>query len=148
MIRRVIFVTLAGFMLMRNRFVKLKTARSGQKVKVISEQVTRGKLNDGIINTMLEILGTEVDTHAVSPDLIHKAGAKLAKYGTPESCLLSLHLSNYSGIAYPEETNELLREAVCKFEVTRSNSRTVDILRGKYLFEDIIRCPHQNSLSQ
>jgi hypothetical protein len=72
-------------------------------------------------------------------EVIYKAAIELAKHGTPQSCYLAIQLSNYSDIKYPEEIEELLRDAACKFAPSDGHkrfdiSRIIDIVRGKYLY--------------
>ena len=126
----------AVFVIQNNRYFKLKTARRGKKLLVVVQQTARGRLNDRIVQVMIDELTNEyIDTYSIKEDLVHSAGLELAKHGTPESCLLAMYVSNYSGVKYPESTNEIIREAACNFACTQ-DSRTVDIVRGKYLFED------------
>jgi hypothetical protein len=132
----------AGFLISRNRYFILKTAKPGHKIKTIAQQVCRCRLNDHTIKVMLSVLSTEtIGTYDIDCDLIHKAGEKLAIYGTPDSCLLAIHLSNYSNINYSEVIHETIREASCNFTET---SRTVEIIRGKYLYQDQ-DFPHQTA---
>jgi hypothetical protein len=136
----ILFGIFAGFLVSRSRYFILKTAKPGYKVQTIARQVCRGTLNDRILRVMLKVLNTEtIGTYAVDCDLIHKAGEKLAKYGTPDACLLAIHLSNYSDVNYSEVIHETIREASCNFTET---SRTVEIIRGKYLYQDQ-GSPHQ-----
>jgi hypothetical protein len=138
-----LFGIFAGFLISRNRYFILKTAKPGHKIKTIAQQVCRGTLNDRTIKVMLDVVSTEsIGTYNVDQGLINKAGEKLAKYGTPDSCLLAMHLSNYSNIDYSDVVHETIREASCHFVET---SRTVDIIRGKYLFQD---SPRQTVQSQ
>jgi hypothetical protein len=117
-------------------------AKPGYKIQTIAHQVCRGALNDRIVRVMLTVLSTEtIGTYEVECGLIHKAGEKLAKYGTPDACLLAIHLSNYSNVNYSDVIHETIREASCNFTDT---SRTVEIIRGKYLYQDQDRdSPHQ-----
>ncbi len=115
-------------------------AKPGYKVQTIAKQVCRGTLNDRILKFMLQVLSTEtIGIYEVDCDLIHKAGEKLATYGSPDACLLAIHLSNYSNVNYSEVIHETIREASCNFTET---SRTVEIIRGKYLYQDQ-GSPHQ-----
>ena len=124
----------AGFIISRNRYFILKTAKPGYKIQTIARQICRGSLNDRIIKVMMTVLGTEtIGTYDVDCDLIYKAGEKLARYGTPDACLLAIHLSNYSNVNYSNVIHETIREASCNFTDT---SRTVEIIRGKYLYQD------------
>jgi len=85
---------------------------------------------------MLDVLNSEsAEIYPIPEELVEKAGLELAKYGTPDSCLLAMHLSNFSGINYSEQVTEVMRNAACLFEAGSSDSRTIDIVRGKYLFQ-------------
>jgi hypothetical protein len=134
--RIALLALVAVFVIQNNRYFKLRTARRGKKLLVVAEQAARGGLNDRIVQVMVDTITSEyMDTYSIQEDLVHRAGLELAKHGTPESCLLAMYVSNYSGVKYPESTNEIIREAACNFTGIQ-DSRTVDIVRGKYLFED------------
>lgn len=129
-----LFGIVSVWLVTRNRYLILKMARPGCKIHTIARQVCRGNLNDHIIKVMLAVLSSEtIGTYYINSELIHKAGLKLSKYGTPESCLLATHLSNYSNINYSEAIHETIREASCNFT---GNSRIIEIIRGKYLYQD------------
>jgi hypothetical protein len=120
----------------KHAFIRLKLAQPGKKIQVIAERVVRGTLNDVVIACMLDVLNSEtMGTYNVREELVYEAGFKLATYGSPESCLLAMHLSNYTGVKYSNEITEKIRDAACLF-VPGHDSRTVDIVRGKYLYED------------
>jgi hypothetical protein len=142
LVSSVVVCSLTAFYISQNRYFRLKTAKNGQKIRTIVEQVVKGNLNDRVIQTMLDVLSTEmIGVHDVNTDLVYKAGFELAKYGTPHSCLLAMHLSNYTGVKYSETIIEIIREASCFFIVGSdysSVSRIVEIVRGKYLYEDYI----------
>ena len=124
------------FFISRNRHLILKRARPGHKIHTIAVQVTRGNLNDRILKVMLEVLNTEdMGTYRINEKLIEKAGSILAKHGTPDACLLAMHLSNFSGVNYSDEVTENIRNAACLFEVGSSDSRTIDIVRCKYFYQ-------------
>jgi hypothetical protein len=112
-------------------------------VAIVAHQASKGNLDDELVEAMLDVIATEtIGSYRVNEDTILKAGRHLATYGTPESCLLAMHLSNYSGVRYPEEINEIIREAACLFVSCPDSSilaRIIEIVRGKYLFEDPIR---------
>lgn len=127
---------ISWFFVSRNRHVILKKAHPGHKIHTIATQVVRGNLNDRTIKLMLDVLSSETEAlHPLTEELIEKAGLELAKYGTPESCLLAMHLSNFSGINYSDRVTEIIRNAACLFEAGSSDSRTIEIVRGKYLFQ-------------
>jgi len=133
---------ITGFFLSRNRYFIVKYAKSGKKVATIAHVASKGNLNEKIIEAMLASMATEIiGLYRVNEETIQDAGLELAKYGSPESCLLAMHLSNYSGVKYPESTNEIIREASCMFLCCPDSSivsRIIEIVRGKYLFEDVI----------
>ena len=136
----ILFGIFTGFLISRNRYFILKTAKPGYKIQTIARQVCRGALSDRIVKVMLKVLSTEtIGTYDVDCDLIYKAGEKLAKYGSPDACLLAIHLSNYSNVHYSRVTHETIREASCNFI---GDSRTIEIIRGKYLYQDQ-DFPHQ-----
>ena len=65
-------------------------------------------------------------------------GPWLAYIGTPDACLLAIHLSNFSGAEWPVATRELFTNACCEFG-DRSGSgsgdqRTIEIVRAKFLW--------------
>jgi hypothetical protein len=127
---------ISWFFVSRNRHLILKRARPGHKIHTIITQVVRGNLDDRIIKVMLDVLNSEsAEIYPIPEELVEKAGLELAKYGTPDSCLLAMHLSNFSGINYSEQVTEVIRNAACLFEAGSSDSRTIDIVRGKYLFQ-------------
>ncbi len=128
-----------AFFAFKNRSLRLDIARPGKKLREIAKQASRGKLNDKLITKMLKVLSSEtIGRYDVDSEIIEKAGIALATHGTPESCLLAMHLSNYSDVQYSESTTELMRNAACMFSDTVSDTRTIDIVRGKYLFENLI----------
>jgi hypothetical protein len=129
----------SAFVVYNRRVLRLRTAARGRKLLAVSKEAARGKLNDRIVRLMLETLSSEyIDAYTVQEDIVHKAGLELGLHGTPDSCLLAMYISNYSGMSYPESTNEIIREAACHFTSPHHDSRTVDIVQGKYLFEDSI----------
>jgi hypothetical protein len=133
---------ITGFFLSRNRYFIVKYAKPGKKVATIAHVASKGNLDEKIIEVMLTSMTTEtVGLYRVDEETIQDAGFELAKYGSPESCFLAMHLSNYSGVKYPESTNEIIREAACMFlsyPDSSSVARIIEIVRGKYLFEDVI----------
>lgn len=133
---------ITGFFLSQNKYFIVKYAKPGKKVATIAHLASKGNLDDAFIEAMLASMATEtIGLYRVSEEIVLKAGLELAKYGSPESCLLAMHLSNYSGIKYPESINEIIREAACLFVSCPDSSvvsRIIDIVRGKYLFEDVI----------
>ena len=133
---------ISGFFLSRNRYFIVKYAKPGKKVATIAHLASKGNLDDRFIEVMLTSMATEtIGLYRVDEETILKAGIELAKYGSPESCLLAMHISNYSGIKYPESINEIIREASCLFISCPDSSivsRIIEIVRGKYLFEDVI----------
>jgi len=136
---------ISGFFLSRNRYFIVKYAKPGKKVATIAHLASKGNLDDRFIEVMLTSMATEtIGLYRVDEETILKAGIELAKYGSPESCLLAMHISNYSGIKYPESINEIIREASCLFISCPDSSivsRIIEIVRGKYLFEDVICLP-------
>jgi hypothetical protein len=124
------------------RYFKLKTARTGQKIRTIVEQAAKGNLNDRIVHVMLGVLSSEdIGLYKVDKDLVEQAGHELANYGTPHSCLLAIHISNYTGVGYSTKVTENIRDAACHFPWEPNYSeiaRVIDIVRGKYLYEDSI----------
>jgi hypothetical protein len=138
------FVALASaaLVLYKNRYIRIRSASCHKRLRVIVEQAARGHLNDGIVSVMIYNLTGRlrcVKAYAVEEKLVHKAGLELARHGTPDSCILAMHISNYTGVEYPVSTNEIIREAACNFKST-DDSRTVDIVQGRYLFGDINTC--------
>jgi len=127
----------SAFIIHNNRFIKIKTSSRSRRLRVIIEQCARGRLNDGIVEVMIYNLTGRmpIDRYAVKEDIVHKAGLELARHGTPDSCILSMYISNFTGVQYPESTSEIIREAACHFKST-DDPRTVNIVQGKYLFED------------
>ena len=136
-------IALSGVLFLRNKYVIIKLAPHGKKIATVAHQAATRKLDNTFVSAMLDVVATEtLGLYRVKEDTILTAGLKLARHGTPESCLLAMHLSNYSGIKYPEEINEVLREAACLFVVCPDSStlsRIIEIVRGKYLYEDLIR---------
>jgi hypothetical protein len=127
------------FFAFTNRSIRLDCARPGKKIRAIAKQSSKGKLNDTLVKKMLKVLSSETIGHYdVESEIIEKAGVELARYGTPDACLLAMHLSNYSDVQYSESTIELIRNSACVFTVNGGDTRTVDIVRGKYLFDNLI----------
>jgi hypothetical protein len=129
----------AACILYKNRFIRIKTSSRSRRLRVIIEQAARGHLNDGIVSVMIYNLTARapIDMYDVKEDLVHKAGLELARHGTPDACILAMYISNFTGVKYPESTSEIIREAACHFKST-DDPRTVNIVQGKYLFEDSI----------
>jgi hypothetical protein len=105
-------------------------------IQNVAWHASHGRLSDPLIDTMLE---TKFKVGYCREEVIYKAAIELAKHGTPQSCYLAIQLSNYSDIKYPEEIEELLRDAACKFAPSDGHkrfdiSRIIDIVRGKYLY--------------
>ena len=142
---KIVLAALAvAFIFQQNRYIRIRSASCRKRLRVIAEQAARGQLNDGIVSVMIYNLTGRlrcVKAYAVDEKIVHKAGLELARHGTPDSCILAMHISNYTGVHYPESTNEVIREAACHFKST-DDSRTVDIVQGKYLFEDSIQNQH------
>ena len=136
-------ISLGGMLLLHNKYLIIRSAPPGKKIATVAHQAATRKLDDHFVSAMLDVVATEtLGLYRVKEDTILTAGLKLARHGTPESCLLAMHLSNYSGIKYPEEINEVLREAACLFVMCPDSSilsRIIEIVRGKYLYEDLIR---------
>jgi hypothetical protein len=128
-----------AFFVFRNRSIRLDFVGPGKKIRAIAKQASRGKLNDALVTKMLKVLSSETIGHYdVDSKIIEKAGIELARYGTPDACLLAMHLSNYSDVKYSESTIELIRNSACMFSVNGGDTRTIDIVRGKYLFDNLI----------
>jgi hypothetical protein len=128
----------SAFIIHNNRYIRIRSASCHKRLRVIVEQAARGHLNDGIVSVMIYNLTGRlrcVKAYAVDEKLVHKAGLELARHGTPDSCILAMHISNYTGVEYPDSTSEIIREAACNFKST-DDSRTVDIVQGRYLFGD------------
>ena len=91
-------------------------------------------LSDSIIDYMLAKTHNGIEDGEVPSELVEQVAVKLGTYGTPQACLLAIHLSNYTGVKYSEKTNEVLRHAACEFKCKPSFSldRTIEIVRGKY----------------
>ena len=93
-------------------------------------------LSDFIVDHMLNIISkTIIDGEDEVPiELVEQVAVQLGTYGTPQACLLAIHLSNYTGAKYSEKTNEVLRHAACEFKCKSSLAldRTIEIVRGKY----------------
>ena len=133
-----LLVTVA-FLVFKNRFIRLDFAGPGKKIRAIANQSSKGRLNDKLVTKMLKVLSSETIGHYdVDAEIIEKAGMELARYGTPDACLLAMHLSNYSNVDYSESTIELIRNSACLFPENVFDTRTIDIVRGKYLFENLI----------
>jgi len=147
-------IAISGVLFLRNKYLTIRCAPPGKKVATVARLAANTKLDDDFIAAMLDVVSKEtIGLYCVNEDTILKAGLKLARHGTPESCLLAIHLSNYSGVKYPEETNEVLREAACLFVPVPDYSpmsRIIEIVRGKYLYAEIIRpdSPHQTDQVQ
>ena len=61
-------------------------------------------------------------------------GPWLAYIGTPDACLLAIHLSNFSGAEWPVATRELFTNACCEFGDRAGDQRTIEIVRAKFLW--------------
>ena len=93
------------------------------------------KLNDRLVDRFLEEVSFEL-VEGAPEELVHQAGLKLAQYGTPNACMLAIHISNYSDTDYPELTVEVFRNAACEFKQVKGLDRTIEIIRGKFLHSE------------
>jgi hypothetical protein len=95
------------------------------------------KLNDRLVDRFLQEVSFELVQDSPE-ELVHQAGLKLAQYGTPNACMLAIHISNYSDTNYPESTVEVFRNAACEFGPVKGSdlSRTIEIIRGKFLHSE------------
>ena len=91
-------------------------------------------LSDSIVDYMLSKIHNGIEDGEVPSELVEQVAVKLGTYGTPQACLLAIHLSNYTGVKYSEKTNEVLRHAACEFKCKPFLllDRTIEIVRGKY----------------
>jgi len=135
----VVVIATSAFFVFKNRSIRLDFVRPGRKIRTIAIQVSRGNLTDKLVTKMLKVLSSEtIGRHKVDAEIIEKAGIELARHGTPDACLLAMHLSNYSGVEYSESTIELIRHSACMFSDDVWDTRTIDIVRGKYLYDNLI----------
>ena len=106
----------------------------GRKKPFVKRILDCGRLSDHKIERFLEKVSFEL-VEGTPEELIHQASLKLAQYGTPNACLLAIHLANYSDTSYPESTVEVFRNAACEFKPTKGldQARTIEIIRGKFL---------------
>jgi hypothetical protein len=126
----------SAFVVYKNRTFRIKMARRSQRLRVVVEQAARGHINDRVVDMMTyAITAGYIEKYIVDADVVTRAGLELARHGTPESCLLAMYISNFTGVQYPDSTSEIIREAACHFKST-DDPRTVNIVQGKYLFED------------
>ena len=91
-------------------------------------------LSDFIVDYMLAKIHNGLEDGEAPVELVEEVAVKLGTYGTPQACLLAIHLSNYTGVKYSEKTNEVLRHAACEFKCKPFLllDRTIEIVRGKY----------------
>lgn len=103
------------------------------RVRIVCEFILAFPLCNYTVQLMLYILKNGF--FKGPPDKVMNAGLKLAKFGTPDACLLAIHLANFANVTYPKKTFEMFTNACCEFK--SGDSRTIEIVRGKFLWHYI-----------
>ena len=109
-----------------------------RRKKPFVNRVLDCKLTDGVVDRFLDEVSLEL-IEDTPEEIVQEAGLKLAKYGTPNACLLAIYIANYSDTRYHESTVEVFRNATCEFKPVKDTSpmaRTIEIIRGKFLHSE------------
>lgn len=109
-----------------------------RKKKPFVNRILECNLTDEAVDQFIDEVSLDL-VEETPEEIVHQAGLKLAKYGTPNSCLLAIYIANYSDTTYPESTVEVFRNATCEFKPVKDTSpmaRTIEIIRGKFLHSE------------